>query len=254
MPTPESWIDLSEIARLVARILPEETPADTREDVPASPPRPLVASPETFPWQFDPATSFPDLDEIPLPADPDQESLSPPDLKRRAAQAMRSVHGVALDRRAGTPPAPSPPAASASPPPGPAPGSAHAFPIPDAPLRERLRAFAEWTRRVTGCASLRIVDAQGYSLLEESPEHHPEAVAAALQLMASLERIRHQLAAADATRHGLYLPLGDQEWFGVLECATSSGRVCLSLVTRAPLAQAAAAELTDTLRRTVDAA
>ena len=125
------------------------------------------------------------------------------------------------------------------------------FAMPEGKLRDRLRAYADWVAQVTGCVSLRIVDPQGYSLLERDGENDPRMVDCALKLIAALEQARSRMM-PDSPRAGLYLPLTDDEWLGVLECESAAGRMCISLVTRAPLSKAAAGELIDTLRRTVE--
>ncbi len=215
---------------------------------------PLVGSGQQFPWQIDPNATFPELDDLDpnaeadldLPADPDLERLTTAELRHRATRAMRALHAVASPRV----PAPSPPEA---PQPAEPAGSASGFSIPDGKLRDRLLAYANWVAEVTGCVSFRIVDPQGYSLLELDGDNDPRMVDCALKLIAALEEARSRMT-ADSPRAGLYLPLSDDEWLGVLECESTAGRMCISLVTRAPLSKAAAAELIDTLRRTVDLA
>jgi len=252
MPSPDSWIDLSEVARLVRQILPS-TPAP--ED-PRSPGQtyagPLVGSTPVMPWNIDPTETFPELDDLDLPADPDLERLAtlPTDeLRNRATRAMRALHAVAA-RRPNAQPANQGAAEEAPRPADPEPG-ATSFPASQGKLRERLSAYADWVTRVTGCVALRIVDAQGYSMLEREGDNDPRMVDCALKLIAALEQARERMT-PDSARAGLYIPLGDEEWLGVLECETPSGRMCISLVTRAPLSNGAAAELIDSLRRTVE--
>ncbi|MBU6303688.1 MAG: hypothetical protein KGS60_19245 [Verrucomicrobia bacterium] len=255
MASPDSWIDLPEVARLVRRLLPSQPPAPDRPPALSPSPEPLVSSLPKFPWDAPANATFPELDDLeagpendfPLSADPDLErlsSLSGEELKHRATRAMQALRAVATER----PPAPAPPE-----PPRPASpqGNASGFRVPEATLRERLLAYANWVTGVTGCISLRIVDPQGYSLLEREGENDPGMVDCTLKLIATLEATRARIDPV-SPGSGLYLPLGDDEWLGVLECETAAGRICLSLITRAPLAKAAALELTESLRRTVD--
>jgi hypothetical protein len=209
-----------------------------------------------MPWNIDPDEQFPELDDLDLPADPDLErlaTLSTDELRHRATRAMRALHAVAARRPPGTgaangtggKPAPETPR-----PEEPKPG-ATTFPAAQGRLRERLNAYADWVIRATGCVALRIVDDQGYSMLDREGDNDPRMVDCALKLISALEQARGRMT-PESGRAGLYVPLSEEEWLGVLECETSTGRMCISLVTRAPLSKAAAGELIDSLRQTVE--
>jgi hypothetical protein len=255
MASSDSWIDLQEVARLVRQILPSSGQASGSAPSASPPAVPLVPSGAQFPWEAGPDADFPDLDDLDpgpegdlqLPADPELERLAQlpsEEIRHRATRAMKALRAVVSQRPPATP-GPQPPRPSSPP------GNATGFHIPETRLRERLLTYANWVTAVTGCVSLRIVDPQGYSLLEREGENDPGMVDCALKLIATLEQARSRMH-PDAVGAGLYVPLGDDEWLGVLECESAAGRLCLSLITRAPLSKAAAAELTETLRRTVD--
>jgi len=213
-----------------------------------------------IPWPLGSDETFPELDDLDLPADPDLERLAalPHDeLRNRATRAMQALHAAAARRPpvSGTGPANEPSAnapASTPRPAEPSPG-ATSFPAAQGRLRERLNSYADWVIQATGCVALRIVDDQGYSMLDREGENDPRMVDCALKLISALEQARGRMT-PESGRAGLYVPLGDEEWLGVLECETQTGRMCISLVTRAPLSKAAAGELIDSLRRTVEEA
>jgi hypothetical protein len=124
--------------------------------------------------------------------------------------------------------------------------------MPSGPLAVRLQAYTSWVREVTGCRQIFITDVQGYSLLDSDTSENATAVGSALQLLEALDKFRQRMQCANA-RSGVYLPLGPTEWFGVVECESALGTVCLCLVIPAPLSAAAALELARVLRLTIEA-
>lgn len=244
MDSRNSWIDRRELSELLKQLMPDaQPPANLSRD---------QAEPETD-------------DPISLLADnaPEWENPSTAPLHRSEAElrreALRSLHSI-LPFTSGSfspgdavlpqiHPETTPkvqPKASPPPPAGPE------FQMPSGPLAVRLRAFTAWVGRVTGCRQIFITDVQGYSLLDSDASENATAVGSALQLLEALDKFRQRMQCADA-RSGLYLPLGPSEWFGVVECESSLGTVCLCLVIPAPLSAAAALELARVLRSTIEA-
>ncbi|MEM7015004.1 MAG: hypothetical protein AAF585_26395 [Verrucomicrobiota bacterium] len=125
--------------------------------------------------------------------------------------------------------------------------------LPQGTLSQRLKVYADWVRKITECDQLMISDPQGYPLLPAESEDDAPLVSSSLQLMSALGHARKKMD-ADAPNSGVYLPLGDERWLGVLDCESGSQRVCVSMVTKAPLSAAAADELTAGLKSTLEGA
>lgn len=123
--------------------------------------------------------------------------------------------------------------------------------LPDGTLTERLKAFASWVRGITSCTQLHISDPQGYALLPAESDEDAPLVSSSLQLMNALTHARKKMD-ADGPNSGVYLPIGDDRWLGVLDCESGGQRVCVSMVTAAPLSASAADELTSGLKRVLD--
>lgn len=123
--------------------------------------------------------------------------------------------------------------------------------LPQGPLRTRLRAYADWVRGITQCQQLMVSDTQGYPLLPAENDEDAPLVSSSLQLMGALSHARGKME-IDGPNSGVYLPLGPDRWLGVLDCESGAQRVCVSMITRAPLSAAAADELTAGLKRALD--
>lgn len=125
--------------------------------------------------------------------------------------------------------------------------------LPQGTLSQRLKVYADWVRKITDCDQLMVSDPQGYPLLPAESDDDAPLVSSSLQLMSALGHARKKMD-ADAPNSGVYLPLGDDRWLGVLDCESGSQRVCVSMVTKAPLSAAAADELTGGLKQALDGA
>jgi hypothetical protein len=134
--------------------------------------------------------------------------------------------------------------------------AADSFEIPQGPLRERLDAFVDWAMRLTRASRMVIVDGQGYSLLHrdlesQASEGDAAVVDSAMRLTSVLEQVQ---ARTDFARDGaLNLPLEEGGWLGVLRCENAGGRLCIALVTAAPLEIAQSALMKNELARTMAA-
>lgn len=239
-----SWIDRRELAELLQQLLP-----DSPAPAPGQP-APEVDDPISLL-----ADNAPDWDE------PSTAPLhrSEAELRREALHSLKSIlpfttgsfspeDGVLHPQ---PPPAAQPKPLPPSPPSFPAP-SGPEFHMPSGSLSVRLRAFTAWVGRVTGCTQIFITDSQGYSLLDSDDSGDATAVSSALQLLEALDKFRARTQLSNA-RSGVYLPLGPNEWFGVVECDSSLGTACLCLLIPAPLSAGAALELARVLRQTLEA-
>lgn len=243
MDSRHSWIDRRELAELLQQLLPDAIPATPEQ------PAPDVDDPISLL-----ADQAPDWDE------PSTAPLhrSEAELRREALHSLKSIlpftTGSFSPGDGALPPQPTP----AQPlPPAPLPATFPApsgpeFQMPAGPLAVRLRAFTAWVGRVTGCTQIFITDSQGYSLLDSDDSGDATAVGSALQLLEALDKFRARTRLSSA-RSGVYLPLGPNEWFGVVECDSALGTVCLCLLIPAPLSAGAALELARVLRHTIEA-
>ncbi len=257
MNSPDSWIDLSEVAELLRQLKPGPSNLEEEESNGEAAPTPLVDDSRPIFRVVRPAHDHPavgGMEDVALPSeDPvdarlDANGASTP---VRSAIALRQRANEALDQLKrfadhGTPP----PASNSN-------GSSSGFapsispPEPRGRLRHRLESYASWVREVTGASELFITDSQGYSLLDDDRQENAPAVGASLQLIQVLEQVRQRMNAA-GPNSGVYLPLGEDKWFGVLECVSTAGEVCVGMVTRAPLSAAAAEQLVSVLRQSLE--
>lgn len=268
MDSRNSWIDRRELSELLRQLLPDALPGE------ASAPQ---ADAGTEPEADDPVSLL--ADDAPIWEEPSTAPLhrSEADLRREALRSLSSIlpftsgsfspgdtalpqfqpESASLPPSPPRPSFPAPaqnpiPASNPAPAPGyPSPPGEFGFQMPPGPLSVRLRAFTSWVGRVTGCTRMFITDSQGYSLLDSDASGDATAVGSALQLLEALDKFRHRMHQA-AARSGLYLPVGPNEWFGVVECDTSAGPLCLCLLIPAPLSASAALELARVLRMTVE--
>lgn len=133
---------------------------------------------------------------------------------------------------------------------------ADSFEVPQGPLRERLDAFVDWAMRLTRASRMVIVDGQGYSLLHRDldsreSEGDPAMVDSAMRLTSVMEQVQ---ARTDFARDGaLNLPLEEGGWLGVLRCENAGGRLCIAVVSAAPLEIAQSSLMKNELARTMEA-
>ena len=134
--------------------------------------------------------------------------------------------------------------------------SASSFEIPQGPLRVRLDAFAVWAMQMADASRIVIVDGQGYPLLhrdsgEGANEGDAAMVDSAMRLTSVLEQMQGR---ADFARDGaMNLPMEDGGWLGVLRCENAGGRLCIAMVTPAPLEIEKSALMKNELARTMEA-
>ncbi|MFT5468485.1 MAG: hypothetical protein ACI8UO_003594 [Verrucomicrobiales bacterium] len=171
------------------------------------------------------------------------ESESPESPSSPAAPAIPAVPAI---QPVSTEPAPAPLVTVAD-------TQSRALFLPQGTLSTRIKVFADWVRGITGCSQLMISDPQGYSLLPAESDEDAPLVSSALQLMNVLSHARKKMS-DDAPNSGVYLPIADNRWLGVLDCESGDQRICVSMVTEAPLSAAAADELTAGLKRVLEGA
>ncbi|MFK5922969.1 MAG: hypothetical protein QM496_12390 [Verrucomicrobiota bacterium] len=133
--------------------------------------------------------------------------------------------------------------------------SGGSFEVPQGPLRTRLDAFASWAMGLAEASRLVIVDGQGYTLLHRDLDGggsgDPAMVDSAMRLTSVLEQVQ---ARTDFARDGaLNLPLEEGGWLGVLRCESAGGRLCVAVVTPAPLQVEKSALMKGELVRTMEA-
>ncbi len=133
--------------------------------------------------------------------------------------------------------------------------SGGSFEVPQGPLRTRLDAFASWAMGLAEASRLVIVDSQGYTLLHRDlvggGSGDSAMVDSAMRLTSVLEQVQ---ARTDFARDGaLNLPLEEGGWLGVLRCESAGGRLCIAVVTPAPLQVEKSALMKGELVRTMEA-
>jgi len=243
MDSQNSWIDRREITELLRQLLPDPAPEDESGGdseaplvdafIPSEDDEPIsLLGRDTPSWE----------DAVPYA----QRHPGADPLREKALESLEAIRPFTSGafHPGDTDLPPFPPESE----PAPAPPE---FDIPDGCLATRLRAFAAWVCRITGGSQILITDAQGYSLLDTDTPENATTVSSALQLLEALDKFRHRMQ-TDRARSGLYLPLGREEWFGVIECNSTLGPVCLSLILPAPLAADAAQKIAQILRRTLE--
>ncbi|MEM0967832.1 MAG: hypothetical protein AAGJ31_00655 [Verrucomicrobiota bacterium] len=251
-----SWIDRGELEELLRQLLPDPAPGPSHTPTTGDEPLSLLA-PSSPEGEQTPATPSPRI-----PAEPDLSSTHAEsshvashnqELKRQAMDSLGDILRFNSDSGVGDLPGQhhSSPTDEEGQSPASSPAHDIRFDMPSGPLHQRLQAFVDWIRKVTGATQVNIVDAQGYTLLTDA-EQDTAAVGSALHLATALHKFRERMD-SDEVRAGIHLPLGNDRWFGVIDCEASQGIVFLSLVTPGPLSPFGTQEITRVLWETLEA-